>query len=241
MKKYLIFILAFICLPTFAQITEVQECDNFYKKGKEYKVMIHDSIQVLASISRYENYGSYYKVNYIISNQSDKRIEFMPQNISAKLVIRGNSKEGQVYNYQEYANKAKRKIEFASAMNTLGSSLMYLSANTTANYSDNNGNMATINVRDNDAAATSMLIRDKISNERYYSALSDVYEQKEGYLERETLFSKNVLSGYVLIKYKECDNVTAILTLDNVSYISTWRVGDKESRLNDKSKDDIYK
>lgn len=87
------------------------------------------------------DYGKYFQIPIIISNNSMSPIEFNPDNVTALLIDKnGEERELKVYSASDYMKKVKRRQNWAMALNALGEGMAaasagYSSSTTNSSYS----------------------------------------------------------------------------------------------------------
>ena len=247
MKKKVFFIL-FMCF-SILHVNSQQiftETDSYYQKGEEYKVIENEGIVLIANLSQIKQYGKYYKISLILENASDSRFDFDPLLTTGKYIInKKNESRGYdalVLSYEDYASKARKRINTASVFSGIAIGLQSFSTSPTSTitYSDNRGNTGSIDVynRYERDKQTQDLI-DRVSEGEYQSR-EFVESMKEDYLLRETMFPYTSLAGYVYIKYKSCDSLDVRFNIKGGIYRFIWEFNNSNDDKNDTEIDDLY-
>ena len=185
------------------------------KEGKttsyRYYVSIN-GIEVGTYFSIINEYGKYFKIDVSIVNNSDKRFDFLTDNIIVKL--KGDIKDIEKYkklNYEEYkekVTKSQKSNEFWTAL-SLGisnglSATNYSQSNTNYNGKFGSG-IITTNTTYYSPTLTNLQIQQtqKTLNELEESQSKRMQYINEGYLKNNTIFSNNTLVGYFIIPFNK--------------------------------------
>lgn len=221
------------------------ETDSYYQKGEEYKVIENEGIVLIANLSQIKQYGKYYKISLILENESDSRFDFDPLLTTGKYIInKKNESRGYdalVLSYEDYARKARKRINTASVFSGIAIGLQSFSTSPTSSitYSDSRGNVGSIDVynryeRNNQ---TQDMI-DRVSEEEYQSR-EFIESMKEDYLLRETMFPYTSLAGYVFIKYKSCNSLDVRFNINGGIYRFVWNFNNSDDKEGTEM-DDVY-
>jgi hypothetical protein len=188
----------------------------------------NNGIEVGAYFSVINDYGKYFKVDISIVNNSEKRINFLENNIFVK--VKGDLKDSYNYTqltYSDYISKVQKRqkrneiitaisvgISNGLSGNTYSQSnssyynkngMGYISTNTTA-YSPT---LANIQIQQNQKLLTDLEVEQK--NKMKFI--------NEGYIKDNTIFPNNTLIGYCLIPYsKKINEINFILNLEDIMY-----------------------
>ncbi len=100
--------------------TPVKEGGSFIKDGKNVQYFVHNGLVITMHLSIENSYGKYYTAYISIENHSDKRINFYPETITAKIYNEKVESPLPVLNYEEYMKKVKRKQNWNSFWVALG-------------------------------------------------------------------------------------------------------------------------
>lgn len=126
----------------------IEELKNEYQNGVNWLYYNKNGVVIVATNTISKDYGKYYQIKLVISNNSIMPIEFNPNNITSTLT---HKKKGDipliVYSAEDYMKKVKRQQNFAIAMNAFAESMSavnagYSTSSTTTN-STYNGNSNT--------------------------------------------------------------------------------------------------
>lgn len=100
--------------------TPVKEGGKFLKDGKTVQYFVHNGLVLTMHLAIENVYGKYYTAYVSIENHSGKRIEFYPEKISAKTHDGQIESPLQVFSYEAYMKKVKRKQNWNSFWVALG-------------------------------------------------------------------------------------------------------------------------
>lgn len=247
MKKKIFFIL-FICLSILSIKAQkiFTETDSYYQKGEQYKVIKNECITLIANLSQIKQYGKYYKISLIIENASDYRFDFDPLSITGKYIINKKKEvcenDALVLSYEDYARKARKRINTASVFAGIGVGLQSFSTapTSTVTYSDNMEYVSSVNVYD--SYEKNRQIQDSMErlSDAEYQSYEIIESMKENYLLRETMFPNTSLAGYMYIKYKSCDAIDVRISLNGEIYKFIWTFNEGEDNRNNSEIDDLY-
>ena len=112
-----------------------------YKDGKTWPYYNKDGIMIGMTNNKVNDYGKYFQIPIIISNNSMYPIEFDPDNVTASLVNKKNEEQIlKVYSAEEYMKKVRRNQNLAIAFTAIGegfaaSNAGYSSSTTNTSYS----------------------------------------------------------------------------------------------------------
>lgn len=99
-----------------------KEIKTAYKDGSAYLYYVHNGISVTMTLTIEQKYGKYYIAYIAIENFSGKAFDFNPENIYARLVKNGITKDGQVLSHSEYIKKVGNRQAWNSALVAFGES-----------------------------------------------------------------------------------------------------------------------
>ena len=188
----------------------------------------NNGIEVGAYFSVINDYGKYFKVDISIVNNSEKRINFLENNILVK--VKGDLKDSYNYTqltYSDYISKVQKRQKSNEIITAISvgisnglsgytysqsnssyynkNGIGYISTNTTA-YSPT---LANIQMQQNQKLLTDLEVEQK-------NKMKFIYE---GYIKDNTIFPNNTLIGYCLIPYsKKINEINFILNLEDIMY-----------------------
>lgn len=188
----------------------------------------NNGIEVGAYFSVINDYGKYFKVDISIVNNSEKRINFLENNIFVK--VKGDLKDSYNYTqltYSDYISKVQKRQKSNEIITAISVGISNgLSGNT---YSQSNSSYYNKNgmgyISTNTTAYSPTLAN--IQMQQNQKLLTDLeVEQKnkmkfinEGYIKDNTIFPNNTLIGYCLIPYsKKINEINFILNLEDIMY-----------------------
>lgn len=188
----------------------------------------NNGIEVGAYFSVINDYGKYFKVDISIVNNSEKRINFLENNILVK--VKGDLKDSYNYTqltYSDYISKVQKRQKSNEIITAISVGISNgLSGNT---YSQSNSSYYNKNgigyISTNTTAYSPTLAN--IQMQQNQKLLTDLeVEQKnkmkfinEGYIKDNTIFPNNTLIGYYLIPYsKKINEINFILNLEDIMY-----------------------
>lgn len=245
MKRVLLILFVFMSLNMNAQQV-FTETDSYYRKGEEYKVIENNGIVLIANLNQIKQYGKYYQISLIIENATDTRFEFDPAFITGKYVInkkRRKEKNAIVFSYEDYASKARKRINTASAFAGIGIGLQAFSSepSNTITYSDNTGYRSNLNVYNQYEKNRQIQDLTDRASETEYRSREFVESMKDNYLLRETMFPDTSLAGYIFLKYEKCDKMDIVIKLNGNDYKLTWIFEKENDGTRKNGIDDIYR
>jgi len=190
--------------------------------------IIRNGIEVGAYFSVINDYGKYYKVDISIVNNSDKRIDFLENNIFVK--VKGDLKDSYKYtqlSYLDYSSKVQKRQKSNEIITAVSVGISNgLAGNTysqsNSNYYNKNGaGYITSNTTSYSPTLASLQIQ---QNQKILTDLQSEQQRKmkyidEGYLKDNTIFPNNTLIGYCLIPFsKKINEINFTLTIDNIVF-----------------------
>jgi hypothetical protein len=188
-----------------------------------------NGIEVGAYFSVINDYGKYFKVDLSIVNNSEKRIDFLENNISVK--VKGDFKDSYKYSqitYSDYISKVQKRQKSNEIITAISVGISNgLSGNTysqsNSSYYNKNG-MGYISTNTTSYSPTLANIQMQ-QNQKLLTDLEVDQKNKmnfinEGYLKNNTIFPNNTLIGYFLIPYnKKINEINILLNLENIMYV----------------------
>ena len=245
-KLRTLLLLAF-CMVNYISFSQNQykETDKFYMRGDLYKVIQSDSATIIAGLETMNDYGSYYKINLYIENRFYSIYDFEPKNIKAQYIIykgkQDKTKERNAVSFADFSKRAKRKVNTAVALASVGASMQALSSVPTQNvtYHDTSGNSSTVRVYDQYSKnRETQEDFDRVGNSEFLKK-QDIDSRKNAYLLKETLFHNSELGGFVYIKYIDCNELVVDVPLNGDIFSFCWTLKGREQC--EKERDDIYR
>ena len=122
----------------------IEELKNEYQDGVNWLYYNKNGVVIVATNTILRDYGKYYQIKLVISNNTIMPIEFNPDSITSTLT---HKKKGDipliVYSSEDYMKKVKRQQNFSIAMNALAEGMAAVNAgystSSTTTTSTNNG------------------------------------------------------------------------------------------------------
>ncbi len=239
--------------------TPVWESPSLYSKKVEYKdgvawpYYINDGIMIAMTNSEINDYGKYYRIYIVLTNNSFFPIEFDPSESIAILTDKKRKiKNLEIQTAQQYDKRIRRTqmweealVGFANGLaasqagyststttsNYNGSSYFYGQASVYGSYSGSSSyyGSSTSTTRTYDAGAA---YQAQLAASQHMAAFSESNFQvrqnrNEGYLKRTTINPGESISGYFNIKRKKGETLDVVLNIAGAEYIFSWDVSHK--------------
>jgi antitoxin component YwqK of YwqJK toxin-antitoxin module len=112
-----------------------------YINGDTWPYYIHDGLKISMTNTRINDYGKYYRIHLIITNNSFFPVDFDPAEVSAILETKkGEKKELEIQSAKQYDKRIRRTQKWEEALTGLAYGLAavdagYSTSTTTSNYS----------------------------------------------------------------------------------------------------------
>lgn len=224
--------------------TPIWESPSQYEKKTEYKngaawpYYIKNGLMVAMTNTQVKDYGNWYQISIVVSNNSIVPIDFDPSKITSTLKkTNGQEVALEVYSADKYMRKVRRTQNwnmvfagFAEGLAAAGAGYSSSTTHTNSSYNGNSsyyGNSFTIShtVKYDGAAAyqAQVIASNRMAN--YENALLQDREIKqEGYLKRTTIYPGQAISGYINIKRIKGDTMDVIIDINGAQYVFPWNI-----------------
>ncbi|MEG2151508.1 MAG: hypothetical protein RRY36_09850 [Bacteroidaceae bacterium] len=226
MKKLLLLFSLLLSINIYSK--DYTDADSYYYDGTI--IQFYDTPDVFVSmyITDVDYYGHYYAINLSIINKSNKRFDFIPEEIVPCYYEKdGGKMQVSVLSFLEYEKIVNRKQGWQESLSGLAVGLQSFSssmspaysASISSNYSQDK---IKINVSDNSKSQKDM---DRTLNDaRKLEENNRVVINRlgNGYLKRNTLFGNCELNGYINMKYVKCDKFNIVLPINGSIYEFNW-------------------
>jgi hypothetical protein len=213
MKKIILLLMFPLCAFS-------QKPMKYYVDGVVYKSIDTLGVRVTLSMNIVKNHGHYYSYNIQVRNKSNRTIDFNPDSITACYTSDKKMRNVSMVSYDDLVDKIQGDNSFQkflmAACYMVDVAASSLNPSPTAQYRDNNGNVA--NIYDHSEQDRKI--------DRMGHSMSNVSQANDngvqsvrmGYLKRNTLFPGYVVSGCLYSKFKECDDVKLYIPIDGLKY-----------------------
>lgn len=216
-----------------------------YRDGAAWPYYIKNGITVAMTSTKLKDYGKWYQISLIISNNSIAPIEFDPNMITSVLQkANGEEYELEVWSSDRYMRKVRRTQNWNMVINGIaegvaasnaGYSTSLTRTNSTYNgYSNSNyrnssyhGNSSTFSrttTYDGAAAYQAQVIASNRMANYESSLLQDRAVKQEGYLKKTTIYPGDTISGYVNIKRISGSTLTVYIDINGAIYEFPWNI-----------------
>lgn len=225
-----------------------------YKDGAEWPYYTKNGIIVAMTNTQVKDYGKWYKISLIIANHSIAPIDFDPEKISSTLMDKkGLEITLEVYSSDMYMKKVRRTQNWNMALTGIGEGLAATGAgyststtqtNSTYNgysssygngyahgnfsgsgtYNGNSSTTSTTTTYDGAAAYQAQIIASNRMADYENSLLQDRAIKQEGYLRKTTIYSGDVIQGYVNIKKVKGETMTVVIDINGAKYEFPWNI-----------------
>ena len=227
-------------ISEFIEDYPVTERSVFYKEGEEIQQIKYNGIYMAAYVVGSSSYGRYYRVNFIIQNQSGRSILFNPDHITAQLYdSEGLEIDTYILSFDEYSHKVENRQAFAAfaksysesmAASNAGYSKTTSSSNSSATAYGNVGNTygsvyansyTTTYSRTYDGAAAYNARQSANRNIQEFNQQQKQIKQTlyEGYAKINTIPNETEYVAYINMKYKKAKNLTFVIPINGKEFI----------------------
>nr|WP_321374130.1 hypothetical protein [uncultured Bacteroides sp.] len=237
----------------YLEIPSLNDKQIYTKNGVSWDYYLKNGLCVMVNPSIRKEYGKYFTLYVLVTNNSVKPIIFDPSLITAYKTKKGENENLSVLNSDEYMKKVKRSQGWSKFFNAIGeaavaSSAGYSSSSTNTNSTNagysvagvvgtngaavgasqyaNESNTSSQTVNYNGAAAyqANLIANDRIANYDN-QLLQERNTKEEGYLKTTTIDSGETISGYVNIKYEKGDELFVNIAINAITYPFVWNIG----------------
>ncbi len=192
-----------------------------YQDGYPLQFYFLNGLSVAVKISDKQQYGKYYEAFITIENGSGDQFDFDPTDITASISYLGKVQEGEVYSYNDYMSKVKRRQGWSTAFAAFAevaaaSSAGFSSSTTNAHAESSSGRSISVHATTTsyDGAAAYAATQNAANNLNQLS--NQQYDIKntisQGYLKMNTIFTNSRIVGFV--------NITAFENADDKIYLN---------------------
>lgn len=183
-----------------------------YNDGDLWAFYDCEGFQVYLNHSTLNEYGKYHKISIFIKNNTSDKLDFEPSKlIKAFSVGRSYEYNERVFSYDEYIKKVNNQQIWAAALYGFS-----VGMNSTTYHYDSYGNY--IGSSYNSGLATQQCLDFGMLCE------DDKERIKSNYLKRNTVYSGEAISGYVLVSRSISDKFYLSITLNGVQYDFAWQL-----------------
>lgn len=210
----------------------LDERKSDYKDGDEWCFYNKNGIFVSVNNQQVRDYGKYYQIKVVISNNSFFPIEIDSSNITASIIDKDDElKDIKVYTVEEYMKKVRRKQNWTMALLGVSAGMNSASAGySTSNsytyyngYSSNTGaysGFASTTTTTYDAAAA---YQAQVLSSQQMMSCSDAMAndrevRQEGYLKRTTIYPGECISGFVNAERKKGSSLMINVNINGAIY-----------------------
>lgn len=202
-----------------------------HKDGVAWNYYDKNGIVVAMTSRAVRDYGKYYQIELVISNNSMHSIVFEPNDVVAMYVDNeGLKRQMKVFTDEEYMKKVQRKQNTAMVFNALAEGLIssgssYSTSTTTTTHQGStpsgaySGSTTSTTKTYNPAAGYQAyaIASDRI--EAFDNAkLAERKEKRDEYLKRSTVYPGEVISGYINIERKKGISMTIDVDINGAVY-----------------------
>ncbi len=203
-----------------------------FKDGDEWVYYNKNGISLGINNKKVKDYGKYYQIKIVLSNNSLYPIIVNSSNVTASILNKENEEnELKVYSVEEYMKKVNRRQNWAMAMlgvsAGLGSSSAGYSTSNSSSYYNGysaatgaySGFVTTTTTSYNAAAAyQAQVIESQRMMECSYAMANDRKVRQEGYLKKTTVYPGECISGFVNIDRKKGISMTINININGAIY-----------------------
>ena len=210
--------------------------------SSEYRYFINEKgIKVGLNIYYVKDYGKYFKVDVSIVNNTEKRIDYLEENISVvlsgakgyypQIKLVGREKKDTIkyraLKFKEYNHIVKRRqfgnsflMGFTAGLSNASAGTTYSQSNTYYNGYNSYGYANTYTTTYSPALASMQYQQNQQNLNTFKENQNERMKYiNEGYLKDNTIFPSTTLQGYFLIPYKKkIKNIDIILKLDGKEF-----------------------
>ncbi len=195
-----------------------------YNDGVLWQVYNKNGIIIALTNSIVKNYGRWYRIDVVISNNGVIPFEFDPSvNISAKTInVEGLLVDLDVWSYDDYMKKVRRSQNWESALAGVSEGLSTANAgkSTSTTYSKY-GYYQTTTYNESEARRAREESQKRIT-ELDNNMMAEREIIKQGYLKRNTINPGETISGYVHLKRIKGDSVWVVVNIKGAEYLFDW-------------------
>ncbi len=227
----------------------LEERQIYYEDGVSWPYYSKNGVEVMMSNTMVKDYGKYYKIKIIISNNSLLPIEFDPIISVAATSIdkKDNTESIKVYSSDEYMKKVRTAQNWQAALvglaegmaaynagyststtrtNTYSSGSAYAygsGGSASATYSGRSSSVSTTKQYDANAAYQAQVIASNRLANFDQALLSERQIKEEGYFKKTTIYPTETISGYVNIARSNKDvSMSVTVNINGAEYVFNW-------------------
>ena len=236
----LLFIIIYLISPyvIWAQTLILEDNDSTvwseYHDGKQWGYRNIDGLIVGMSNQEFEDdYGEYYQIGILISNNRDSVFTFDPENVFAELLSnKGKTTTLEVYTNEKLQKKIKRAQTLAMVLYGVASGLNAASAGYSTTYSTSYTNGYASNSINRTYNANAAYQSNMASNMQMQALEKSMNNDRtiieQGYLKLNTVNPGNTIVGYMNIKHKKGKRLLVLLNVGNSEFSYTWDIEKKK-------------
>ncbi|MGL4412212.1 MAG: toxin-antitoxin system YwqK family antitoxin [Bacteroidales bacterium] len=207
----------------------IDERKTDYRDGKQWQFYNKNGLMVAISNTPIKDYGSWHKVDILITNNSKEILEFDSDSLSSYSINKyGSPTLLPVWSSDMYLAKVRRVQNVNTAIGIISDGLAasFAGQSTSISYTNSPGKTGTAITRTysyNSAVAyqTQVLSRSWLSSvENQQMNIRDIKEQ--GYLKRNTIYPGETISGYIHIERISWDRLYVNLKMNDITYMFDW-------------------
>lgn len=207
----------------------IDERKTDYRDGKQWQFYNKNGLMVAISNTPIKDYGSWHKVDILITNNSKEILEFDSDSLSSYSINKyGSPRSLPVWSCDMYLAKVRRVQNVNTAIGIISDGLAasFAGQSTSISYTNSPGKTGTAVTRTysyNSAVAyqAQVLSRSWLSSvENQQMNIRDIKEQ--GYLKRNTIYPGETISGYIHIERISWDRLYVNLKMNDATYMFDW-------------------
>ncbi|MFI3316875.1 MAG: hypothetical protein SNF93_04745 [Rikenellaceae bacterium] len=197
-----------------------EDIKHEYNDGVEWQYYVKNGLTICISTSQVKDYGKYYRVELLISNNSMIPIEFDPMvNMSIYAIDNyGNVTDSNILSSNDYMKKVTNRQIWNSLLVGVSEGLAAANAgyststtyttsnvsvrNTYGSYSGLSTTVSTTKQYDATAAYQAQVIASNRVDNFNAAQLAEREVRNDGYFKRSTIYPTEAVSGYILIDRK---------------------------------------
>lgn len=237
----------------YLEIPSLNDKQIYTKNGVSWDYYLKNGLCVMVNPSIRKEYGKYFTLYILITNNSVTPIIFDPSLINAYKTKKGEKEFLSVLSSEDYIKKVNRSQGWSKFFNALGeyaaasgaghSTSSTTNNSVTAGYSTagvigSNGvavgasehiSASSTSSRTNNYDGTAAYQANLIANNRVDNFNNQLEQERnvreEGYLKTTTIEPGETISGYVNIKYEKGDELFINIPINTITYPFAWNLG----------------